>query len=50
VGLEAQAGLHLVARLVDGPAAHLAVGAPDDTVFEAAGEGVSVPMFRLVAN
>jgi uncharacterized protein len=50
VELEAQEGLQMVARLRDGPNALLAIGAPVDTVFEDVAEGISIPMFRLVAS
>jgi uncharacterized OB-fold protein len=50
VELEAQEGLQMVARLRDGPDAPLSAGAPVDTVFEDIAEGISIPMFRLVAS
>jgi uncharacterized protein len=48
VELDAQPGLYVTARLVDGADAALAPGTAVDTVFEDPAAGVSLPMFRLV--
>ncbi len=47
VELEEQAGLRILGKLVDGPAAKLAIGARVETVYEDRGEGVAIPQFRL---
>jgi uncharacterized OB-fold protein len=45
--LDAQPGLQMTARLLDGPGAPLAVGARVETVFEDVADSVSIPAFRL---
>lgn len=50
VELDEQAGLRMMARLVDGPGAALAVGAPVEVVFEDVAEGMAVPQFRLAGR
>lgn len=47
VELEEQAGLRVLARLVDGPEAALHVDAPVEVVFEDVAAGVTLPQFRL---
>lgn len=50
VELDEQPGLRLIAVLVDGPDAALALGAPVEVVFEDVAEGVAVPHFRLAGR
>ena len=50
VELEEQAGLKIVGRLVDGPEAPLAIGAPVEVVFDDVADGVSVPEFTLAGR
>jgi uncharacterized OB-fold protein len=45
-----QPGLRVTARLLDGPEARLRYGAAVDTTFEDMADGVSIPVFRLVAS
>jgi len=48
--LDAQPGLQMTARLLDGPEAALAIGAGVETVFEDVAESVSIPAFRLTGR
>lgn len=50
VELVEQPGLRLVAYLLDGPEADLALGAPIEVVFEDVEAGVAVPRVRLVGR
>ena len=50
VQLEEQAGLKVIGRLVDGAGAALSLGAAVEVVFDDVADGVSVPVFRLVAR
>jgi uncharacterized OB-fold protein len=47
VELEEQAGLRMIAQIVDGADADLAIGSPVDVVFEDLAGGVAVPHFQL---
>jgi uncharacterized OB-fold protein len=47
VELEEQPGLRILARLLDGAAAPLALGAPVEVVFEDVTPGTTLPQFKL---
>jgi hypothetical protein len=47
VELEEQAGLRMVARLVDGPDGPLGYGAAVETRFDDVAPGVAIPVFGL---
>jgi uncharacterized OB-fold protein len=49
VELEEQADLRTIGRLLDGPDAPLAIGAPVTVAFEDLAPGVSVPAFELTS-
>jgi uncharacterized OB-fold protein len=50
VELDEQPGLRMVARLVDGPAARLVLGAPVEVAFDDVADGVAIPCFRLAGD
>jgi hypothetical protein len=50
VELAEQQELRMIGRLLDGPDAHVRVGAPVTVAFEDVAEGVSVPAFTLAGS